>query len=224
MKTTYYIGLLLLSVLCLACERRESRTSAREEGAIPPREEKAAPMPEPEAFARPFDNTAEMDSLAEAIGMEVEDHPQASAAQAFIFEPFGVNEQEARPLPVYQQMIQVPVSVQKEPVPNRHRPTSIDTIYHLRFDSSSISLYHPVRSEQYMLASADIKSPNLGLKNNIRVGMSRNELLHLLKDYKLFIKEQGDSIEVSALITETHLVFTLKNDKLRRIKYHPYLD
>ncbi|CAN5843637.1 hypothetical protein BH24BAC1_BH24BAC1_33840 [soil metagenome] len=216
------IGLLLLGLWGLSCERRESRTVVREEAAVPSREEKA--IAEPDAFARPFDNTAEMDSLAEAIGMEVENHPQAYAAQAFMFEPFGVTEQEARPIPAYRQKIQVPVSVQKEPVPNRHRPSRIDTIYHLRFDSSSISLYHPLQSEQYMLASADIKSPNVALKNNIRVGMSRNELLHLLQDYKLFIKEQGDSIEVTALITDTSLVFTLQQNKVRRIKYHPYLD
>lgn len=219
MKSYPYV--LLLWALCLACESRESRTSAREEGAVPPREE--ATPPEPDRFERPFDNTAEIDSLIDAIGMDVDAHPQAAAGQAFLSDPFGVS-LGARPVSAFRQKIQVPVSVEKEPTPNRHRPSQIDTIYHLQFDSSTVSLYQPAKAERYMFASADIKSPNIVLKDNIRVGMSRNELLNELSEYKVYIQEQNNSIEVSGLIVETSLVFELQNGRVQRIKYNPYLD
>lgn len=199
--------------------------SAREEGAVPPRpemREETSPS-EPGRYERPFDNTAEIDSLTEAIGMDVDAHPQASAGQAFLSNPFGVDLEES-PVSAFRQKIQAPVSVEKEPTPNRHRPVQVDTIYHLQFDSSSVSLYHPAESDRYLFASADIKSPNVVLKDKIKVGMSRNELLDELNNYKLYIKEQSDSIEVAGLIVETSLVFKLQNDRVRRIKYLPYLD
>jgi hypothetical protein len=79
-------------------------------------------------------------------------------------------------------------------------------------------------AERYLLSSADIRSPNIALEDNIRIGMSRDELLKKLRGYSLYIKEQGDSIEVTALITDTSLIFKLQQGKLRQIKYHPYLD
>jgi hypothetical protein len=219
MKKNVY--LLLLVGMSFSCGWEEQR-AVRQEARVSPREE--IPSPEPVVEEPPFDNTAEIDSLAEAIDLDVEGHPGAAAGNAFIFNPFGVEEGAGKPFPLYRQKIKAPVAVKKEAYRNRHYPSRIDTIYHLQFDSSSISLYHPVLSDRYMLSEADIKSPNITLEPNIRVGMSRQELLNKLKEYKLYIKEQGDSIEVTSLVTETSLVFILQDRKLQRIKYHPYLD
>jgi hypothetical protein len=219
MKVRFIFRLLPL-VLYLACRRQEKQVVQQEADAPIRKEIVAADPPEEE----PFNNIAEIDSLAEAINLDVDSHPQAAAGNTFIFNPFGVDEREESPFPGYRQKIKAPVALQKQTVRNRHNWSQIDTLYHLRFDSSTISFYYPVLAERYLLSSADIRSPNIALEDNIRIGMSRDELLKKLRGYSLYIKEQGDSIEVTALITDTSLIFKLQQGKLRQIKYHPYLD
>ena len=213
-----FFSLTFLFTLILSCGKKEQQVVREEPASV----EEAIPLPP--APVTLFDNTATIDSFYRAIETETDNNPEVAEANEFIFNPFGVDEQELAPIPEYGRKINASVVVDKEATANRHYPETIDTIFTLQFDSSSIRFYYPALSERYMLFEATIKSPNISLKNNIRVGMSRSELLDQVKDYKLFIKEEGDSIMIWSGVTDTSLTFKLKNGKVQRIQYDPYLD
>lgn len=172
--------------------------------------------------ARHFDNTALINAFYEREDLDFDQHPDVRRASDFIANPFLPASTPA--LKHYTQLLSCRYQIEKDTVTNLHNAKYIDTLYHLNFDSSTVELYYPIYTKQYLLSYADIKSTNLPLKNGIKVGMTRDELLQKLKDYKLIIKEQKNLIEVCDWERNTWLRFHFSKNRLSSIQYEGYID
>ncbi|WP_125077690.1 hypothetical protein [Rufibacter latericius] len=174
-------------------------------------------------YAPNFDNTARMKAFYEHLEMVSEDHPDVIKAVAFISNPFLPVEEEPV-LQHYEAQIRTAFEVLKDTVTNQHKARYIDTLFQLNFDSSTVELYYPMYTKRFLLSYADIKSPNLALKNGIKVGCSRQELLQKLIGYKLFIKENKNVVEVCDWERNSWLRFHLSRGKVTSIQYEGYID
>ncbi|ALI98621.1 hypothetical protein [Rufibacter tibetensis] len=169
-----------------------------------------------------YNNTASIKAFYQRVEMLSEEHPEVTKASAFINNPF---------LPVaepvlkhYTEQVRTACKIVKDTVTNLHNARYIDTLVMLNFDSSTVELYYPIYTKRFLLSYADIKSPNLALKNGIKVGMSRQDLLEKLQGYKLFIKEQKNVIEVCDWERNSWLRFNLSKGKISGIQYEGYID
>ncbi|MBC3540986.1 hypothetical protein ACFSC6_06775 [Rufibacter sediminis] len=178
-----------------------------------------APKP---TYAANFDNTARMKAFYERMEMMAEDNPEVIKAASFIANPFLPMEEPV--LQHYAANIRTAYEVLKDTVTNQHKARYIDTLFQLNFDSSTVELYYPMYTKRFLLSYADIKSPNLALRNGIKVGCTRQELLQKLMGYKLFIKESKNVVEVCDWERNSWLRFHMAKGKVNSIQYEGYID
>ncbi|MFC6996993.1 hypothetical protein [Rufibacter roseus] len=181
-----------------------------------------ASAPPKATYPRNFNNTASMTAFYERSAVLEEEHPEIRKASDFIANPF---------LPVadpslqqYLAQIKTRCALMKDPITNTHNARYIDTLFQLSFDSSMVELYYPMYTKRFLLSFADIKSANLPLKNGIKVGTTRHELLQKLQNYKLFIKEDKNMVEVCDFERNSWLRFQLSKGKVSSIQYEGYVD
>ncbi|WP_205500280.1 hypothetical protein [Rufibacter psychrotolerans] len=216
----------LIVLLCLLpiwvygdCQTRQHPDTPRVAAVTPkPQTRTAKPAP-----ARNFNNTASMQAFYARIEMEAQDHPEVLKASEFISNPFLPADREPV-LQHYVAQVRTALQIVKDTIANLHNARYIDTLFQLTFDSSTVELYYPMYTKRFMLSYADIKSPNLALKNGIKVGCSRQELLEKLQAYKLFIKESRNVVEVCDLEQNSWLRFHLSKGKVSCIQYEGYID
>ncbi len=191
-----------------------------------PRVARAAARPRTTApkstYAPNFNNTARMEAFYQRIELLEQEHPEVIKATAFISNPFLPVEEPV--LQQYAAQVRTKFEVLKDTIHNQHNTRYIDTLFQLNFDSSTVELYYPMYTKRFMLSYADIKSPNLSLKNGIKVGCTRQELLQKLMGYKLFIKETKNVVEVCDWERNSWLRFHLSKGKVSSIQYEGYID
>lgn len=149
----------------------------------------------------------------------------AATTIAFLGNPFIASVTQSNSISSYFDKIQDDFSVDADAIENRHRPNVTDTIYTIRFGSSMLELYAPTQSGKLLLQVADIRNSSITLRNNLRVGMSQEELSGKLKTQNVHLQQSPEKIVAStkdgAPIT---LYFFLKNGKVSRILYEGYVD
>lgn len=180
------------------------------------------PVTRTSTYPRNFNNTATMTAFYEKSAVAEEENPDIKKASDFIANPFLASADPS--LQQYAAQIKTRFALMKDPITNTHNARYIDTLFQLSFDSSTVELYYPMYTKRFLLSFADIRSANLPLKNGIKVGMPRHDLLQQLQDYKLFIKEDKNLIEVCDFERNSWLRFHLTNGKVSSIQYEGYVD
>jgi hypothetical protein len=173
-------------------------------------------------YQRNFNNTVTMNAFYAHAERQAVENSEISKASDFISNPFMPTPEPA--LNQYLAQVKVPLHLIKDTVTNIHNARYIDTLFQLNFDSSTVELYYPVYTKRFLLSYADVKSPNLTLKNGLKVGSTRDELLQKLQSYKLFIKEQKNVVEVCDFERNSWLRFYLHKDRVASIQYEGYID
>ncbi|MDX5437595.1 MAG: hypothetical protein LPK03_10395 [Pontibacter sp.] len=141
--------------------------------------------------------------------------------------PFVANRQQSRELTTYFDRINADFTVDADAIENRHKQGVTDTIYTIRFGDSVMEFYAPTQTGDLLLQVADIQSPAITLRNNLRVGMSQAELMNRLKSQASDIKVTQTASEVIATNKEgapATLRFYLQKGKVSRILYDGYVD
>ncbi|MBA9079361.1 hypothetical protein [Rufibacter quisquiliarum] len=174
------------------------------------------------AFQRNYNNTATMTAFYERTELAMEENPEVRKASDFIANPFLPAVDPA--LKHYVAQLKTRYQVVKDTIANVHNPRYTDTLFQLNFDSSTVELYYPMYTKRFLLSYADIKSPNLALRNGLKVGTPREELLQKLQGYKLFIKEQKNLIEVCDWERNSWLRFHMTKGRVSSIQYEGYID
>ncbi len=183
---------------------------------------KPKPVAVKSAYQRNFNNTAVMNAFYARAEQQAQDHPEITKASDFIANPFLPVPDAA--LKQYVAQVKAPLQLVKDTVTNLHNARYIDTLFHLNFDSSTVELYYPAYTKRFLLSYADVKSPNLPLRNGLKVGSTREELLQKLGTYKLFIKERKNVVEVCDFERNSWLRFYLHKDRVASIQYEGYID
>ena len=106
---------------------------------------------------------------------------------------------------------------EKKPELNKYVPGQIDTIEHLTFKESNFWVYHTI--DKNILMSSDIRNSEIPLSKEIKVGVSRSELLKALNT-----ESNSDTITVADLEGNTNVTLILKNNILSRIIYCAYVE
>ncbi|MGV3538353.1 MAG: hypothetical protein ACO1OQ_00990 [Rufibacter sp.] len=174
------------------------------------------------SFQRNYNNTVSMTAFYERMQMAQAEHPDIRKASNFIANPFLPATDPD--LKQYVAQVKTRYQVIKDTITNVHNARYIDTLFQVSFDSSTVELYYPQYTKRFLLSYADIKSPNLPLKNGLKVGSTREELLQKLNDYKLFIKEQKNVVEVCDWERNSWLRFHLAKGRVTSIQYEGYID
>ncbi|WP_162052848.1 hypothetical protein [Pontibacter pamirensis] len=153
--------------------------------------------------------------------------PAAPVTVSLLSNPFVANRSQSNSLSTYIERIDADLTLDADAIENRHRRDVTDTIFTIRFGNSMMEFYAPSQSGELLLQVADIQSPDITLRNNLRVGMSQAELLNRLK-------AQGKELDITQsnneIIASNHegapmsLHFHLKNGKVNRIRYEGYVD
>lgn len=147
------------------------------------------------------------------------------ATTDFLGNPFIASVVKSNSLSAYFDKISADFWVEANAIENRHRPDVVDTLYTIYFGESMLELYAPTQSGKLMLQVADIRNSSIALRNNLRVGMTQEELTGKLKALNVTLQQAPDKIVASttegAPIT---LYFFLKNGKVNRIFYEGYVD
>ncbi|MBC5775321.1 hypothetical protein H8S95_14675 [Pontibacter sp. KCTC 32443] len=150
---------------------------------------------------------------------------RASATIEFLGNPFIASVTQSNSLSAYFDKIQDDFSVDADAIENRHRPDITDTIYTIHFGNSMMELYAPTQSGKLLLQVADIRNSSITLRNNLRVGMTQQELTGRLKAQNVNIQQSPDKIVASTKDgAPISLYFFLKNGKVSRILYEGYVD
>lgn len=153
--------------------------------------------------------------------------PAAPATISLLGNPFVASRSQSNNLSTYIERIDSDLTLDADAIENRHKPDVTDTIFTIRFGSSMMEFYAPSQSGELLLQVADIQSPDITLRNNLRVGMSQAELLNKLKatGTDLIITQSNNQIVASNHEgAPTSLQFYLKNGKVSRIRYEGYVD
>ena len=153
--------------------------------------------------------------------------PAEATTVSLLTNPFVASRSQSNSLSSYIDRIDSDLTLDADPIQNRHKPNIADTVFTIRFGNSMMEFYSPSQSGELLLQVADIQSPDVTLRNNLRVGMSQAELLHKLK-------AQGKELVItqssSEIVASNHegapisLHFYLKNGKVSRIRYEGYVD
>ncbi|QHL88508.1 hypothetical protein GU926_14130 [Nibribacter ruber] len=180
---------------------------------------KAPVKPSPQRF---YNNVAAVDAFYQKNEFTLESNAEVRRATEFISNPFLLEPEPA--LQHYVALVKSRYNIIKDTIANLHDARSIDTLFHLNFDSSTVELYYPVYTQRFLLSYADVKSQNLALRNGIKVGMTRAELIQKLQGYKLYIKEQKNVLEVCDWERNSWLRFHLVKGRVASIQYEGYVD
>jgi hypothetical protein len=151
----------------------------------------------------------------------------SSSTLSVLGNPFISNRAKSNNLDNYFNQINSDFTLDADPIENRHKPTITDTIYTIRFGQSMMEFYAPTQSGDLLLQVADIKSNDISLRNNLRIGMTQVELMNRLKSLGKDIKVNQNANEVIASNREgapVSLHFYLKSGKVSRILYEGYVD
>lgn len=153
--------------------------------------------------------------------------PAAPATVSLLSNPFVASRSQSNSLSTYIERIDADLTLDADAIENRHRRDVTDTIFTIRFGDSMMEFYAPSQSGELLLQVADIQSPDITLRDNLRVGMPQEELLNRLK-------AQGQELDITQsnneIIASNHegapmsLHFHLKNGKVNRIRYEGYVD
>lgn len=141
--------------------------------------------------------------------------------------PFVANKSQSNILDTYFDQINADFTLDADPIENMHKPSITDTIYTIRFGGSMMEFYAPTQSGDLLLQVADIQSPAISMRHNIRVGMTQAELMNRLKNLGKDIKINQTTNEITASNREgapASLHFYLKSGKVNRIRYEGYVD
>ncbi|HSY62569.1 MAG TPA: hypothetical protein VK796_11865 [Cytophaga sp.] len=106
---------------------------------------------------------------------------------------------------------------EKKPQLNKYITGQIDTIERLTFKESNLLIYHTI--DKNILISSDIRNTEIPLSKEIKVGVSRIELLKTLNT-----ESNRDTITVTDFENNTSVTLILKNNFLSRIIYSGYID
>ncbi|MES2241125.1 MAG: hypothetical protein V4497_12790 [Bacteroidota bacterium] len=101
---------------------------------------------------------------------------------------------------------------------NTHNNSVTDTIYTYQNKASNFTFYKA--SDRYILCDFSISENNVALQNEIKIGISKSEIL---KKLKLNI-QQTDTIKIGDLEQNSVVNLIFKNEKLSSIKYKGYVD
>ncbi|RIJ37016.1 hypothetical protein [Pontibacter oryzae] len=165
-------------------------------------------------------SSAQPDTLSAVRSLE-------RATVSLLSNPFFASYQQSNTLSAYFDRINADFTLDADPIENLHSPTISDTIYTIRFGSSMMELYAPSQTGDLLLQTADILTPDITLRHNLRVGMSQAELVTRLKTHARDVKITQAPNEIVASNREgapTTLHFYLQKGKVHRIKYDGYVD
>lgn len=113
------------------------------------------------------------------------------------------------------------IELDKTPIENRHNPGQMDTIIILEIKNSVFEFYKT--DSKALLKSAVVEDEEFRLKNNIKVGMKKDEFME--KFHEIIDSSNIPSVvEITSGEGESTLKFTFAGDILREIDYSPYLD
>ncbi|NDK57092.1 hypothetical protein [Pontibacter fetidus] len=150
---------------------------------------------------------------------------RAATTIDFLGNPFIASIAQSNSLSAYFDKIQDDFWVDADAIENLHRSDVTDTIYTIRFGNSKLELYAPTQSGKLLLQVADIRNSSITLRNNLRVGMSQEELTGKLKAQNVHLQQSPEKIVASTKDgAPIHLYFFLKNGKVSRIFYEGYVD
>ncbi|MEJ8804160.1 hypothetical protein [Pontibacter sp. H249] len=141
--------------------------------------------------------------------------------------PFVASRSKGNFLSSYYDRINSDFTIDADPIENIHNSSVTDTLYTIRFGSSMLEFYAPSQTGDLFLQVADIRSSNMTLRNNMRVGMSQGELMSKLKSFGKDIRVTQSPNQVVASNYDgapISLHFYLKNGKVSRILYEGYVD
>ncbi|WP_235337451.1 hypothetical protein [Pontibacter korlensis] len=141
--------------------------------------------------------------------------------------PFVANRQQSNDLTTYFDRIDSDFTVDADAIENRHKTSVTDTIYTIRFGNSFMEFYAPTQTGDLLLQMADIRSADIKLRNNLRVGMTQAELIKSLKSQGEGMKITQTTNEIVASTREgapVMLHFYLQEGKVSRILYDGYVD
>lgn len=152
---------------------------------------------------------------------------KAPATVSMLGNPFVANRSKSNELESYFERINADFTVDADPIENRHKSNVTDTVYTIRFGNSMMEFYAPTLSGDLLLQVADIKSSDIVLRNNLRVGMTQAELMNQLKALGQEVRINSTPTEIVASNREgapISLHFYLKGGKVNRIRYEGYVD
>ncbi|WP_239022855.1 hypothetical protein [Pontibacter mangrovi] len=163
----------------------------------------------------------------DAVASDTASAGSSAATHDLLGNPLVADLQQSNDLNAYFDRIDANFTVDADAIENRHTPGITDSIYTIRFGDSFIEFYVPSQSGHLMLQVADIRSADVTLRNNLRVGMPQAELLSSLK-------RQGDDIRITQTPQQiiasaregapVSLHFFLQKGKVSRILYEGYVD
>lgn len=106
---------------------------------------------------------------------------------------------------------------EKKTEANRFVSGQIDTIERLTFKESNIEIYRT--PDKNILMSAEIRNAEIALSKEMKVGISKQELLQYLNT-----ESQKDTLHVIDFEGNTNVMLILKDNLLTRIVYSGYVD
>ena len=99
-------------------------------------------------------------------------------------------------------------------IQNMVNSSQTDTIYRYYKGKTKILFYKPMRLEAKIMGGV-IRKPEVELKNEIRVGLSRNEFFWKFTDW---LYDESDSLTLESPATGCSFTFVFSRDKLKEIQ------
>jgi len=106
---------------------------------------------------------------------------------------------------------------EKKPQLNKYVSGQIDMIERLTFKESNLLIYRA--TDKNILISSDIRNSEISLSKEIKIGISRDELLK-----ELNAQSNRDTITVTDFEGNSNITLILNNNLLTRIIYSGYID
>jgi len=178
------------------------------------------------------DNATEEEAeLPPVVRRSATDSDTTTVASANTFDllgnPFVATLEQSNDLTSYFDRINADFTVDAEAIENRHNAGVTDTIYTIRSGESAMEFYAPSYSGELLLQMADIRSADIALRDNLRVGMPQAELLKRLRSQGADLKITQTPTEIIASAREgapMSLHFFIQGGKVTRILYEGYVD
>ncbi|MFC2096303.1 hypothetical protein ACFLQ3_01220 [Bacteroidota bacterium] len=139
---------------------------------------------------------------------------KSMSQKEFLERPFGFDESIENFLNIVKPKFQTQKLLRK----NKHYPEKTDTIYQFRYKKSEIFFYKTHQGQEFLLAGK-VLNKQINLKNNIQVGITKDDFISKFSDE---INFKADSLQ---MIGEgTKYTFIFQEGKLYRINIDNYFD
>lgn len=112
------------------------------------------------------------------------------------------------------------VDIQKETVENRHVPSQIDTLYHIRNAADYFKVYK-TPSENF-LSEAQLKTNTFKTRHGFQVGMHKSYFLQEMRVYD--VDTVPANVRLKSAVVNQYLDLRFKDDHLTKISFKGYVD